>query len=443
MIVELFESMKTALMPKDGSMNQVLATGLTLYVVSVVTLVVRGVPKKISAFVLRNFTTSLTLASYNESFHRSIGWFEDRLKGRSYRRIRIFNGRWGSNKDVKSIGFGHHWVWYRRHLLYVELLKESANNTVEDKLTLKVSMLGRSHKTFDRLLEEFAPKSEDGCNSVEVRKYGTNGWFHLRDIKKRPLSSVFLTKASRNGIVDRIKRFVDSEEWYLRHGIPYQMGIMLYGPPGTGKTSLIKAIAAEFDYSIYYLPAKQMNNIEAAMSLLSDNCIVVIEDIDSSYMVNPKEDIFWTPEPEKAPPAPPLVGNSGSGSSEVRGPSPSDFGGPEDNERKRPMGLSEVLNAMDGIMSSHGRILVTTTNRIHDLDPAVLRPGRIDLKIEIGYVCLEVANSFLASFFTDCDPLPEDSVIRDKLTVAGLQELVLRGDSVEEIKKHITGGFDV
>ena len=55
------------------------------------------------------------------------------------------------------------------------------------------------------------------------------------------------------------------------------------------------------------------------------------------------------------------------------------------------MSLSGLLNALDGVASQEGRILIMTTNHIEKLDSALIRPGRIDLRLELNYADSELA----------------------------------------------------
>lgn len=70
-------------------------------------------------------------------------------------------------------------------------------------------------------------------------------------------------------------------------------------------------------------------------------------------------------------------------------------------------GLSEILNAIDGISSYYGRILIFTTNHIEKLDPALIRPGRMNVKLELGYVDEEMFSQFAKLFFDVDYSFPE------------------------------------
>src|SRR5690606_38276676 len=65
--------------------------------------------------------------------------------------------------------------------------------------------------------------------------------------------------------------------------------------------------------------------------------------------------------------------------------------------------FSGLLNAIDGISAKEGRILVLTTNHPEVLDPALVRPGRVDRKFEVGYCRPTEAAALYARFFDGGD----------------------------------------
>src|SRR6516165_7419974 len=64
--------------------------------------------------------------------------------------------------------------------------------------------------------------------------------------------------------------------------------------------------------------------------------------------------------------------------------------------------LSGLLNALDGVSSRDGRVLFMTTNHPERLDPALIRPGRVDLKIELGYATPDQARRLFLWFYRGC-----------------------------------------
>ncbi len=65
------------------------------------------------------------------------------------------------------------------------------------------------------------------------------------------------------------------------------------------------------------------------------------------------------------------------------------------------MTLSGLLNAIDGVTSTEGRIVFMTTNYVERLDPALIRPGRVDFKQYIGYCSKEQLKNMFTNFYPD------------------------------------------
>ena len=345
--------------------NQILATGLGLSGAGILTFWIKDVPRSIYKLLKRELTTELIITSSNISFHNILKWIEKNYTVKNFRKLKMTNGKWGEDRTTTSIGYGLHFIKYRTHHFIIELIKDSSNQTERDRETLIITKMGRGRKVFDEFINEVETLDYD-LTKTKLYKM-ERCWVFIKDQRTRNFDSIFIEKSRLESLLRNLDKFITSEEWYINNGIPYQLGILLYGPPGTGKTSLIKAIAGYLNYSIYYLSPENLGNIELAMCTIADKSLVVIEDIDSNFLtharshnhVNKLEDI------------------------DINAPS-----------------LSEVLNSLDGMFSSHGRILVATTNHIEDLDPALIRPGRIDLKVNIDYVNKDVLKDFSDMHFS-------------------------------------------
>lgn len=122
-------------------------------------------------------------------------------------------------------------------------------------------------------------------------------------------------------------------------GIPYKRSYLLYGPPGTGKSSLAQALAAEIKYSICFVNCSDKINDYQFNYLLNTaplKSVILIEDVDSIFSER------------------------------------------KNVEKLNMLTFSGFLNAIDGVRSQEGRIIILTTNYKERLDPALLRPGRVD-----------------------------------------------------------------
>lgn len=409
-----------SLIPNTG--NQFLDGMLVTGLLSILTLLARGIPKKISGLVLRYFTTEMMFTSANSSFHDVMKWLDKNGHSAKVRKSQIRNGSWGRDSNpVKGVGDGKHVVIhprtgniFKRRIFLMNIEKVDGTFTEFEKERLSVRTFGRSHKQLDRLLRESRQiaKVYEGTRVQKFDEY----WMEVGVVPGRKLSSIVMTEETRKKLTSRVDRFVTSESWYVEHGIPWHLGIMLYGPPGTGKSSLVRAIADRLGKGICSLPAHKMFQIDSAIALADTDSIVVIEDVDTAWEVKAREDL--------------LRKMSGGKEKKVKSQKR-----PEEIAESAWMGtggLSVILNVLDGLGSGHGRIIVFTANSIADLDPALLRPGRIDLCLEIDNFNSACFGEMLARFFPD-RRLPQEYLLTDEVMPAGVQEDVVRGMTFDEI----------
>ncbi|KAJ3270880.1 hypothetical protein HDV01_007351 [Terramyces sp. JEL0728] len=225
-----------------------------------------------------------------------------------------------------------------------------------------------------------------------------NGWTQSNTLHvSRGLGAVSLDRSQERLLKKDLETFVQDRDFYTRMGMPYRRGYLLSGKPGTGKTSLINAISASYKKNLYYVNLKEIKNdaaLQSAFSNISKNSIAVFEDVDAqSSIVHARKSfnlsrLFKDLTP---PPPPPPVEEKDSTDGEDMADGKSDksmdvigprlgggmkFGGPS---------LSTLLNCLDGYTLNDGVIIIMTTNHPELLDPALIRPGRIDLHLELGY----------------------------------------------------------
>ncbi|KAK7272579.1 hypothetical protein RJT34_29272 [Clitoria ternatea] len=159
----------------------------------------------------------------------------------------------------------------------------------------------------------------------------------------------------KRDVVNDLDKFVKGKEFYKNTGKAWKRGYLLHGPPGTGKSSLIAAMSNYLNYDIYDLDltvVEQNNELKNLILGMSNRSILVIEDIDCTIKLQNRE------ENKEAV-----------------------------NDGVKKVTLSGLLNAIDGLWSCCGeeRIIVFTTNHIERLDPALLRPGRMDMPLHLSY----------------------------------------------------------
>lgn len=194
-----------------------------------------------------------------------------------------------------------------------------------------------------------------------MNKWGE--WTRRNDIPARTMDSVILPAGQAEGLLDDLRQFLAAEDEYVRRSLPYHRGILLEGPAGTGKTSLVQALATELNLHLWYLPLKDLDrdtNLIQLVQAVPPRSILLLEDIDG-------------------------------------------FGAAHDRTKgdESPTGASlmGLLNALDGVSTPFGLISVLTSNNPERLDPALIRPGRVDYRMHIGFVGQHQANRLFENFY--------------------------------------------
>lgn len=415
--------------------NPVFAGLLGMYGVTVFAFIFRKIPSQIWAILRRKLTVSLDIANSNQSYYTLMALFEELKLVNKLRSIKFSNGKYASsNKIIKGIGLGHHFFWYKKHLIFLSVSNEQSND-IEEKLSVNLWKWGRSHRIFDELKKDLEDRAEyKDPTIVNVSTFNGYDWTSGIDIPIRTFDSILMPQESRDIITKGLDHFLNSESWYTERGIPYHYGIALYGPPGTGKTSLIRAIATRLKMDICYMPVKNVPSIVKAIAEMDDKCILVIEDVDTSITFEKR-----TGKKKSLPQAIQKIvgGNLAKIDSES---SDGQEEGSEENSGEAIKGLfredlSTLLNSFDGLLSRHGLVIILTTNHIDRLDPAILRPGRIDICLEMGFVTPETFSAFAKKFFSETIDEKSFTMVKE-CSMAELQKDFLDGKDLDWMIQH-------
>jgi chaperone BCS1 len=166
-----------------------------------------------------------------------------------------------------------------------------------------------------------------------------------------------------------------------RMGMPQTLGLLFWGEPGTGKTSVIKAIANYMNRSLVQIPMnkiKTRKHLEEIMqgdwmtySVPHDKRIYVLEEIDCSGWDDIVRDRRLPPLLTKEKEV--VVLEDAGGKRALRAAAAAEA---------EKLTLGALLEILDGIVETPGRMVIMTTNHRDILDPALTRPGRIDMEIE-------------------------------------------------------------
>lgn len=243
-------------------------------------------------------------------------------------------------------------------------------------------------------------------------------------------------------LLDDARDFLRSEKWYADRGIPFRRGYLLHGVPGSGKSSLIHALAGQLQLDIYVVSLSASwisdNTLTTLMGRVPARCVLLLEDLDAAFVrsTNREDDDSNDDDDEK--------GNNGgagttdsfpsftsgfSSSSGSSGGFSTAYGlgsgrGSRKNRHSRSDGLSDMntlslsglLNALDGVAASEGRLLFATTNHLERLDPALCRPGRMDVWVEFKNASRWQGEALFRNFF----PCEEDEEPPSEEEIEGL-----------------------
>jgi len=382
--------------------NVILTTFISMYGIGVVTYLFRNIPTKLFHSIKKQITTTISIANYNISYDLLMKELVSNSKLYTIRSLRMSNGKWGDSTLALTIGFGYHVLFYKKKLLFLSIL-EKESKSYEEKITLQITKFGRSHSFFNELIQTVKRLDNGEPNEIKVFNYDPCHWEFITAIPKREMNSVFIPNETKKEILNALDSFVNNESFYKERGIPYQLGILLEGPPGTGKTSLVKAIASYINKNISTISPTHLYDLPRSLGSFKESSIMVIEDIDTSIITNDRKTKNVLSEEDLTQ-------------------------GKMLKEEEPPVfsfsSLSDVLNSIDGILSIHGRVLVMTTNHYEKLDKALIRPGRIDLVVHVGFVTQETFNEFILSFF---NKKVEGQFTGKEVTVSKLQNEFLLG----------------
>lgn len=302
---------------------------------------------------------------------------------------------------------------------FVKRLKNEYTKHLEEK---------RKDRLFVYTLNNVEVNNDDDEDTV-------GGWQETTHETMKSFDNIFFD--GKREVLQKIDFFVNNKDWYKRNGIPYTLGIGLYGPPGTGKTSFIKALATllgrhivsmslsriktkkqlqDFYYETQYSSANDKNAVGF------DKKIVVFEDIDcigdlvlkrkqksagdtdSSSDLEDGDDFEMNDVGDTGLEAKLKneIGKAAKRISKKLSSSNAIFNGPAHQEN---LTLDDLLNLWDGIRENTGRIMIITTNHYDKLDPALIRPGRIDLALHLEHASLKtIAEMYEHYYGSQMDP---------------------------------------
>ena len=398
--------------------NQLFSGGLILMAAGALVAYCRALPAQMWAWLRSRLVLEIDILDREAAFE----WIEQWLAAHSYARDRARS----LTVKVRAVNYderesdpaadsrpqvlfcpapGRHVLFYRGRLVILHRVRPSmqqmAQQPVNVRESFSITIFSRDRRIARQLLEDARdvalPRNE---KRIDIHRPDYSNWTQLKQRSPRSPESVVLRAGQMEELIADARAFLAGRQWYLDRGIPYRRGYLLHGPPGTGKSSAVIAVASalQMDIAILSLANGSLDDAQLA-DLLAEvpvNAVVLIEDIDCAFA--------------------------------GRGHEP---------DKSSKLSFSGLLNAIDGVAAGEGRLLFATTNHIDKLDAALIRPGRIDRKLEVSYADRDQLRRIFLRFFPQADASLAESFAaalpEGQLAMSAVQNYLIRhADSVED-----------
>lgn len=328
--------------------NQLVAGGVLITAAGFVSNKVRSIPATLFNVIKRESFVTLEVTEPDDSCSWVRLWISKHFRAK---RDFLAYAAWAIDRKAKKMPFvllpapGSHFGWYGRTPIWIQCVKENIGGNEGVKWTragYTITFLTRDRTVASKFMEEARELFLPDDNQLELLTSRVDNWTFLNPMEPRSRESIILPDGHYEELLADIKNFMASRDWYKSLGVPYRRGYLLYGVPGSGKSSLVAAIASELRLNIYILQLSTLSdsNMISLFSNIRENSIVLMEDIDCAFTEARKKD-------------------------------------------ETKLTFSVFLNALDGIAATQSTIIMMTTNHIEKLDPALIRPGRIDHRLEL------------------------------------------------------------
>lgn len=401
--------------------NQFFSGGMILGIIGGLLVYLRKIPHEIIKLIKRHIIIELEITNYDNCFKWFVTWFNKHKYVEKSNVLMLSSRTKSDNGDeydeteernfLISPGVGIHKFWYKKSFFWINRNRE--NEASGDKWSPKkfeyfeiYTFRWNKNKLLELIKEtqtDFYKKDWGSTIGLHTVCYGE--WSSRKRINKRPTESVVLQNNNIDLLINDIKNFKgeSTENYYIEKGIPYKRTYLFHGHPGTGKTSCIKALASEFNTDIYIVNLSNAKTDDDKLLDLFDDIpkfsFIVMEDIDTANSTKRKTNTK-------------LTGTTFSG----------------------------LLNIMDGINSEDGRIIFATTNKIESIDPAFLRPGRIDKIMQFDYANEYQIGAMFDRFFISNNGEKNQFINTLKphkeLTTATIQELLINSTDIQSAIKN-------
>lgn len=322
----------------------------------------RSVPGRLAPLFREWFCTTVEVYNDDDSYGWILNWFNHSGYGKRCRRL-MLTTKWtegeeddddfpisrsdGKQEKKANLFPARGWHFFRAAgRLFTVTLYEERSQSQRPRDAIRITTFGRDRDAALKFIEDARVLAMgDTADRINVTVSSDEYWSSPTNKLGRKLESVILKTGLREAIVADLDRFLNNEAWWLARGLPYRRGYLFDGAPGCGKSSLALALATHFKLSVSCLnlsAVKDDSTLIRLCAIAGRRSILLIEDIDAAFNENR-----------------------------------------EATKDNKGITFSGLLNAIDGAAAAEGQILILTTNHPERLDPALLRPGRVDMRVTL------------------------------------------------------------
>jgi chaperone BCS1 len=247
--------------------------------------------------------------------------------------------------------------------------------------------------------------ADEIINKLDNNTNNTHGIYAMKTMQNH-INIIRIGDVSKNKIFDNLFytqkdeliNFLDkfkSKTLYPSYvSMDNKLGILLYGPPGTGKTGTISAIANYLGRSLTLLDFSTITTTEEFEQIVDKNkykeTIFVFDEFDCIL------DIIGKQNTSEQPPdyGTMLLAAEGEERKQIL-----EMVRSGKKTKTQTLNMAYLLQKMDGLESAEDRIIIATTNNPDKINPALLRPGRFDLKLCLGNCTHDMYCKILENYY--------------------------------------------